>query len=234
MRRKMPGIELKRKDIDYYLLLCSAPLLLTAYLLLAGNTFYPGVLSATGADDLALNVARFAIFFVLLLGLPFLHIVISPNLRGQAMGLGFGDWRLGLRLVLLLIPFVIVPALYIGAQMPAVRAEYPLARILLQNQEFILLYETAYVLLYYTAWEFYFRGYLLFGLATRFGAANAILIQTISSALIHIGKPEGELIGSIVVGVLFGLIAWRTRSIWYVFLLHAAIGVATDLWIIYG
>jgi membrane protease YdiL (CAAX protease family) len=59
------------------------------------------------------------------------------------------------------------------------------------------------------------------------------MIQTISSCLIHLGKPESEIIGSIVVGILFGVIALRTRSIWYVFLIHAGIGVLTDLFIIF-
>ncbi|MBF0472368.1 MAG: CPBP family intramembrane metalloprotease, partial [Nitrospirae bacterium] len=63
---------------------------------------------------------------------------------------------------------------------------------------------------------------------------NAILIETISSCLIHIGKPPGETIGSIIVGVIFGLIALRTKSIWYVFILHAVIGVLTDIFIIFG
>ena len=104
----------------------------------------------------------------------------------------------------------------------------------MQDQSNLWIYEIAYVLLYYIAWEFFFRGFILFGLKTKFGAINAILIQTISSCLVHIGKPEGEIIGSIIVGVIFGVIVLRTRSIWYVVLLHAAIGVLTDLFIIYG
>jgi membrane protease YdiL (CAAX protease family) len=90
----------------------------------------------------------------------------------------------------------------------------------------------AYVVLYYVAWEFYFRGYLLFSLKKDFGALSAVLIQTISSCLIHIGKPEGEILGSIPVGILFGIIALRTRSFWYVFVLHAALGVLTDLFVL--
>jgi len=117
--------------------------------------------------------------------------------------------------------------------MPDVRMEYPLAKIFLNDRQGLWFYELMYVVFYYVAWEFYFRGFLLFGLTERFGAVNAILIQTISSCLIHIGKPEGEIIGSIVVGILFGMIALRSRSIRYVFIIHAAIGVLTDIFIIY-
>ena len=112
--------------------------------------------------------------------------------------------------------------------------EYPLAKSLLSDQSNLLLYQSAYIIFYYFGWEFFFRGFLLFGLKDRFGDINAILIQTISSCLIHIGKPEGEILGSIIIGILFGIIALRTRSIWYVFLIHAAIGVFLDLFIIYG
>jgi len=150
----------------------------------------------------------------------------------KAYGLGIGDWKKGLPL-LLLIPLVITPVIYFASKMPDVRSEYPLSKLLFDHKDLILGYELLYIILYYIAWEFYFRGFLLFGLAKKWGVWNAILIQTISSCLIHIGKPEGEIIGSIIVGILFGLIAWRTKSIWYVFALHAAIGVLTDLFIIY-
>jgi membrane protease YdiL (CAAX protease family) len=118
--------------------------------------------------------------------------------------------------------------------MQSIRNEYPLARILLSHHEWFFAYETAYVIFYYVAWEFFFRGFLLFGLKDRFGNMNAVLIQTISSCLVHIGKPESEIIGSLIVGIIFGAIALRTRSFWYVFILHAAIGVLTDYFIIFS
>jgi membrane protease YdiL (CAAX protease family) len=147
-------------------------------------------------------------------------------------GFGLGNYKEGLKW-LITIPLLVAPLIFISSKMPDVRLEYPMAKSLLQDTSHLLLYETAYVLLYYTAWEFFFRGFLLFGLRERFGDFNAILIQTISSCLVHIGKPEGEIIGSIVVGIIFGIVALRTRSIWYVFLIHASIGVLTDLFIIY-
>jgi len=113
------------------------------------------------------------------------------------------------------------------------RVEYPLAKTLLADHSHFVFYEIIYVLFYYVAWEFFFRGFLLFGLKDRFGAVNAILIETISSTLIHIDKPEGEIIGAIVVGILFGMIALRSKSFWYVFLIHASIGVLLDYFIIF-
>jgi membrane protease YdiL (CAAX protease family) len=99
--------------------------------------------------------------------------------------------------------------------------------------DLLMIYETAYVLLYYLAWEFFFRGFMLFPLARVFGGVNAILIQIIPSCLIHIGKPVGELTGSIIAGLILGGLALRTGSIWYGWIIHAALGVLVDLLVIF-
>lgn len=96
----------------------------------------------------------------------------------------------------------------------------------------ILLVELLRGLLFYTAWEFFFRGFLLFGLQKDFGIWAAICIQTIPSCLWHIGLPTGEIFASIAAGILFGILAVRTRSILWAFLLHLLIGVGTDLFIV--
>jgi membrane protease YdiL (CAAX protease family) len=221
------------KDIDTYIILLSAPLLLTLY----RYHGYPGTFNVFAdfglAQDQAVSINQFIIFFVLMFVLPVLYIKLKMKKNLSDFGFGLGDVKYGTKL-LLLIPFVIAPILYFSAQMPDVQSEYPLAKSLLQDQSQLWFYELMYVVFYYIAWEFFFRGFILFGLKDKYGVFVAILIQTISSCLVHIGKPEGEIIGSIVVGILFGMIAIRTKSIWYVFILHAALGVLTDLFIIYG
>jgi membrane protease YdiL (CAAX protease family) len=73
---------------------------------------------------------------------------------------------------------------------------------------------------------------MLFGLRDAVGAANAILIQTIPSTLLHIGKPDGEIFAAILAGIAFGIIALRTKSILYVFVIHWLIGVTLDFLIV--
>jgi membrane protease YdiL (CAAX protease family) len=90
---------------------------------------------------------------------------------------------------------------------------------------------TLVFMLYYLAFEFFFRGFMLFGLRERFGDFYSLLIQTIPTCLIHIGKPEGEIFASILSGLLFGFIALRTKSIWYVVLLHWGIGVMLNVFL---
>jgi membrane protease YdiL (CAAX protease family) len=226
----------RRSDSHLGVLLLSAPVLLTVYRYHGyADTFRAAFPSLGGAPsaDLLSRFWQFGAVFVLLLVVPLAYARWGMKVRAADVGLGAGDWRWGLKVTAALLPVVVAVA-WAGARMPDVRAEYPMARTLVADHAWLLWYEAAYVLLYYVAWESYFRGVLVFGVAPYLGAAPAILIQTISSCLIHIGKPEGEILGSIAAGVAFGWLAWRSRSIWYGVALHAALGVLTDLFVIFG
>jgi len=229
------GITFEKRDLHIYVLLLSAPVLLTLYRYHgypeAFYNYFPDFRNIAGGDVVA-RYWQFIVFFVLMFFLPALYVKVGMKKSLYNFGWGLGDVKYGVRW-LITIPLLVVPLIFIASKMPDLRLEYPLAKSLLNNQGHLLVYETAYVLFYYVAWEFFFRGFLLFGLKERFGAVNAILIQTISSCLVHIDKPEGEIIGSIFIGILFGMIALRSKSIWYVFLIHVSIGVLTDLFIIH-
>ncbi len=230
------GIVFNKKDIHFYVMLLSAPILLTLYRYHGYPEYFFEYFPSMRNDPQAEIYSRywqFILFFVLMFIFPALYVKLVMKKPLRDFGVRTGDLKYGSRW-LISIPLIVVPLIYISSKMPDVRLEYPLAKVLLTDRQHLLVYELMYVVFYYIAWEFYFRGFLLFGLKERFGAVNAILIQTISSCLVHIGKPEGEIIGSIVVGILFGMIALRSRSIWYVFLIHASIGVLTDIFIIYS
>ena len=229
-------MKFERKDLDVYILLLSAPLLLTLYRYHGYSEYFAKYFPSAASlplFDLYAHLWQFVIFFMLMLVVPFLIIKLQFKRPFSYYGLGLGDKKFGFKLVFIAVPLLIVPLIFIASKMPDVRAEYPLAKILFEHHELILWYEAAYAVFYYIAWEFFFRGFLLFGLKDKLGSFNAILVQTISSCLIHIGKPEGEIIGSIIVGIIFGAIALRTKSIWYVFILHACLGILTDLFIIF-
>jgi membrane protease YdiL (CAAX protease family) len=236
MKPLINGFKIEKKDVNAFILLLSAPLLLTLY-------YYHGIASRfvhyfpafkeNPLIDFYNILWQFGIFFILLFLIPLALIKFQLKDSLKNFGFSLGDKKFGLRLVLIVIPFIVAPLIYIASRMPEIRAEYPLAKILFQRHDLVIWYELAYILLYYLAWEFFFRGFLLFGLREIYGDMAAVMIQTISSCLIHLGKPESEIIGSIVVGILFGVIALRTRSFWYVFLIHAAIGVLTDIFIIF-
>ncbi len=228
-------IDFRKSDIHYYVMLLSAPVLLTLYRYHGYPeyffSYFPQFVNHPDGDLYA-RAWQFVVFFVLMFVVPVLYVKLVMKRPLSDFGFGLGDVKWGAKW-LIAIPVLVVPLIYISSKMPDVRSEYPLAKSLLTDQGHLMIYELGYVIFYYIAWEFFFRGFLLFGLKERFGAFNAVLIQTISSCLVHIDKPEGEIIGSIFIGVLFGMIALRSRSIWWVFLLHISIGVLTDLFIIY-
>ena len=68
-------------------------------------------------------------------------------------------------------------------------------------------------------WEFFFRGFILFAFVRKFGA-EALWLQAVPFALVHIGKPEIETLSTIFGGFAFGWVAYRTRSFVYPFLIH--------------
>lgn len=237
MKSLIEILEMKKEQWTVYFLLLSAPLLLTIYRYHGYAEHFQQYFPAFKNHPLAELYAhywQFGIFFLLMFIVPILIITFAFKKPWHDFGWQWGDWRYGLKTLLITIPLLVVPLMYVASHLPDVHSEYPLLKLLLTRHDLIIYYQIAYVVFYYLAWEFFFRGFLLFGLKPHFGNMNAVLIQTISSCLIHIGKPEGEIIGSIIIGILFGAIALRTRSIFYVFVLHAAIGVFTDLFIIFG
>ncbi|MFZ5469485.1 MAG: CPBP family intramembrane glutamic endopeptidase [Myxococcota bacterium] len=167
-------------------------------------------------------------------------LALSFATRGsfnRAYGLGLGHWRAGL-LISVLFLAVMLPAAYLASQSKAFAGTYPLAgqgafTLRVGGKDVVsgwlfLVYEAAYVA-YFVGWEFLFRGWMLNGLLPRFGRAGAILIQTAPFAVMHLGKPELEALGSILAGVALGVLALRTRSFWYGAFLHGAVAVWMDL-----
>jgi hypothetical protein len=67
---------------------------------------------------------------------------------------------------------------------------------------------------------------------TRAIIAALVLFQTIPSTMLHVGHPLSELSGAVVAGIAFGILAWKTRSIVPGLILHAALGIGTDGFIV--
>jgi len=236
MKLLIQSLKWEKENRNVYIILLSAPVLLTLYWYHGDIKSFVSIFKYNGDPELLdffASVWQFFVFFFLMLVLPLMYIKFRMKKKIKDFGFGLGDRKFGFRLVLIVIPLIILPIMYFASGMEDLQNEYPLSKAIIKRHDLIFIYEILYIILYYITWEFYFRGFLLFGLKNKFGATAAILIQTISSCLIHLGKPEGEIIGSIIIGILFGYIALRTKSIWYVFLMHAAIGVLIDLFIIF-
>jgi membrane protease YdiL (CAAX protease family) len=187
---------------------------------------------AVSKTCLSAHIYFFLCSVLLLILVPFALIKYVLKEKISDYGLKKGDFKFGMTSLLILFPLIALVMILPSSRMPQFRAENPLFALAGKAFSMVLLYELMYGL-YYISWEFFFRGYLLFGLKDIFGEWNAILIQTLPSVLMHIGKPDGEILASIAAGILFGKLALRGKSIYYVFLLHWFIGMAMDLFILY-
>lgn len=161
-------------------------------------------------------------------------LVISLYFKESLQDYGFhlGDWRFGGGTLALLAPLFILLS-YLSSNNPEFLAEYPINKDACLSAESFLMHSFLY-LLYYIGYEVLMRGFIQFGLRGVFGDWNAILIQTTVSTLFHIGKPAGEIYASILGGLLWGFIVFRTRSLVYVLLMHWILGVSLDFFICWG
>jgi len=167
--------------------------------------------------------------FLLMFWVPFFVVKMVFKKKIREFGFKKGDAKYGFRFVAIALP-VLLWAAYVGSSGLAMQAEYPLAKSTMGHVLLFLAVEMFY-LIYYFSWEFLFRGFMLFGLEKKYGAFTAILIQTIPSAIVHIGKPASESFGAVFAGLAFGYLAIRTRSFFYPLILHAIVGIGTDVFV---
>jgi membrane protease YdiL (CAAX protease family) len=142
---------------------------------------------------------------------PLCLVILVFRENPSTYGFRIGEWKIGLKITaigalvcLLIADFVAQTSDFKGYYAP-------------QNKPMFLLFLSTGLDL--IGWEFLFRGLLLFALLPICGP-YAILIQAIPFTIAHIGKPEIETLSCIFGGSIFGIIAWRTRSFLYPFLIH--------------
>lgn len=146
-------------------------------------------------------------------------VVIAVFLRKNPLdfGLRVGNYRLWLVFVGIAI-LIIIPVLIYSANNESLRRFYSRQNIDLG----VYVLKKAAALF---AWEFFFRGFMLFGLRERF-KEGSIIIQMVPFALMHVGKPEVEALSCIITGVLFGFVAYRSNSFWPAFIIHFILNVS--------
>ncbi len=175
------------------------------------------------------NFYNFLAAFVLFLLIPGLLIKLGFKEKLKTYGFRAGDYKFGLKAVVFSLPVVLL-ASWLPSRQPDFQHEYS---AFLDNplsfQAFII-YAAAFFL-YYVTFEFFFRGFLLYGLKPAVGRLNSLLIQAIPCCLVHIGKPLNEVLAAIIASLIFGYLALRTESIWYGVVIHWLIGVFLILFI---
>lgn len=176
------------------------------------------------------NIMAFVLFFCF--GSIFTKFILKQNLKN--FGLNVGNYKLGLKLCLIALPICALCGLscVLDTDMSSM---YPLVDFGACTWWQIAIYFCSYFL-YYIGWEYLFRGILYFGSEQKCGVLCSILITTLISALIHtsiagFGKPMIETLSAIPAGLIFGYVTSKTRSINYSLIIHAMVGVFTDIFI---
>lgn len=167
--------------------------------------------------------------FLLFFASPLVLTIIMKKYP-KTFGLVLGNWRVWLVDVAVLYG-LLLPLLIFASQRPEFRSFYPLFRLAKLGAGFFLL-NGVIQLVDMVSWEFFFRGFVLFGLGERVGLPAAILIQALPYAVLHFGKPPLEAVGSIIAGIILGVIANRGKSIFPCVLLHFLAAMTLDLLVV--
>ncbi len=167
-------------------------------------------------------------FFILLL-IPLLIIKFYFKETISGYGINLKNFKQGI-LVTIIAGIIILPVTYIISKSASFNNFYPMYSNLDESIKTFLLYES-FFLIFLFAWEFIWRGFLLFGLEEKFGW-YAIFIQMIPFVILHNGKAVTETFSSIFGALFLGILALRTRSMVYGFIIHAIIILSLDVFAI--
>lgn len=154
----------------------------------------------------------------------FTKLVLKERLRDH--GLGFGHVRDHLWIYLVAIA-IVLPMVFGVSYLDSFQRKYPMYDYAGRSWSDFFLW-TALYSAQFLALEFFFRGHWLRAFSPVMGG-HAITAMIIPYAMIHMGKPFGEAVGSIAAGLALGALAIRSRSIYPGFLVHATIGFSMDL-----
>jgi hypothetical protein len=153
---------------------------------------------------------------------------VKVVLKGKLSDYGFrlGDKKFGYTTVLAFF-LVMLPIVWIASSSESFANTYPLGGSELRtNLVLFVIYELC-VLIYLLGWEFFWRGYMLFGLKPKLGY-YAVFAQMIPFFILHRGKPEIELFASIIAGLILGIQALRSNSFLYCWILHSLVMISID------
>ena len=175
-----------------------------------------------------------------LLWIPLIAILVFLRRETADFGMTAGDLRHGL-LCALILYLLFVPVLIIVAPQGAFQdyylRQYRNSGAITWNGKFSytgLVFHQATLCFYMFAWEWYFRGFLLFGLKRLMPVVWAALFQAAAFALLHYNKPTIEVISSFFGALLLAVVAIRFRSFLPCWLIHWAISATFDFAVLYN
>lgn len=215
--------EIKTLDFKVTYILLSVALITFLSIVFASPNFY---MENFSRDKFLSRVYWFLTDGTLMFLLPVISIkfIFKENL--SAFGFTFGDKKFGLiTSSLFFIVMLIIVWIVSGSEKFA--STYPQGGIKVSENLINFVFYELCILIYMLGWEFFWRGYMLFGLKKKFGYYS-IFIQMIPFFILHKGKPEIELFASIFAGLILGVQSLRSNSFIYCWLLHWLVMFSID------
>lgn len=157
---------------------------------------------------------------------PFLHMVLFKN-KPKDYGISLGKIKIWIKDLAFFFCIMLI-VLILAFKFSNLGSFYPLYKKAGKNWNFFITYELIQ-LFHMFAWEFFFRGFMLFGLAKKIDYRIAILTQTIPFALLHYRKPPLEAYGSILAGFFLGIMGIRAHSFIPCAMLHFLVALTGDI-----
>lgn len=222
---ELKDLRLIIKSLDFkvtYIFISVAVVLFLSIAFASPMFYYNNI----GQDRLDSRLYWFFTDGLIMFLIPLLSIKFILKGKLSDYGISFGDSKFGIFSIIAFFVFML-PFLWIVSATPDFAKAYPQGGSQVKDSiQIFLLYELS-ILVYMLGWEFLWRGYMLFGLKEKFGYYS-IFIQMIPFFILHKGKPELELFGSIIAGLAMGIQAWRANSFVYSWILHWLIMFSID------
>ncbi len=159
----------------------------------------------------------FGVNFLLLFCIPALVIRLGLRRPLAEFGLQWGEGHVWGKYFLGFL-LVTLPAVLLSSRWPSFQSYYSSHLWAGESLRAFGVFAGGW-LVYFFAWEFFFRGFLLFGLARSMGKL-AIFIQMVPFVMMHFRKPEMESYAAIIAGLALGFMAYRGKSWLGCWLLH--------------
>ncbi len=183
-----------------------------------------------GLTDLSTNeVALYsqiytsASFVILLVGLPTVFHLVAPLDGENPYGLSTKNFTRNMQLYYPLL-VIMLPVIWVVSRSTTFNGFYPLYNP--NSLPGFFGYELVYLTQFFAV-EFFYRGFCLFRFE-RIAPGLGVFIMVIPYALLHIHKPFPEAMGSIVAGLVLGVLALKSRSIWPGVLCHCTVAFSMD------
>lgn len=154
-------------------------------------------------------------------GLSHLEWLKDQKHNAWSYGFDFKNWRRHLSIAGVLV-LAMLPLLFYFSRDEQMQLFYR-AYLPPTTGAASFLFLTLSLVVYMFVWEWFFRGFLLFGVAQGLGCVAAIFLQATLFGVAHIGKPPLEMYSSFLGGAVLGVLCWREKSFAPAFYAHALI-----------